>query len=78
MLDVDRPNAARHLAFSHGEHMCPGAPLSRFELGIAVNTFLDRFDEIGVSPGKNSFHYIPGFVLRGLEELHVRFERRGE
>jgi cytochrome P450 len=76
-LDVDRRNAARHLAFSHGEHMCPGAPLSRFELAIAVNTILDRFDDIRVSPEKNSFHYIPGFVLRGLEELHVTFERRG-
>ena len=78
MLDVDRPNAARHLAFSHGEHLCPGAPLSRFELGIAVNTIIDRFDEVGFSPERNSFHYIPGFVLRGLEELHVTFARRGE
>ena len=75
-LDVDRPNAARHLAFSHGEHMCPGAPLSRFELNIAVNVLLDRFEVIHLSPGENSFHYLPGFVLRGLEELHVTFERR--
>jgi cytochrome P450 len=75
-LDVDRPNAARHLAFSHGEHMCPGAPLSRFELSIAVNTFLDAFDEIRLAPEVTSFRYLPGFVLRGLEELHLTFERR--
>jgi cytochrome P450 len=75
-LDVDRPNAARHLAFSHGEHQCPGAPLSRFELGIFVNAVLDRFEGVRLVPGRNSFHYLPGFVLRGLEELHVELAPR--
>ena len=75
-LDVDRPNAARHLAFSHGEHMCPGAPLSRFELGIAVDTWLNSFGEIGLAPGTASLRYQPGFVLRGLEELRLTFVGR--
>jgi cytochrome P450 len=73
-LDVDRPNAARHLAFSHGEHMCPGAPLSRFELAIAVHTLLDRVADIRLDPEQSSFRYHPGFVLRGLEALHVLLE----
>ena len=30
-FDVDRANARQHLAFGHGVHTCPGAPLARAE-----------------------------------------------
>ena len=75
-LDLGRVNSARHLAFSQGEHHCPGAPLSRFELNIAVEALVDRFSEIRLAPSKNTFRYLPGFVLRGLEELHLTFTTR--
>lgn len=35
-LDVDRPRTARNLAFGFGAHLCPGAPLARLELEIAL------------------------------------------
>lgn len=35
-----RPN--RHLAFGHGVHKCPGAPLARAEMRIAVEELLAR------------------------------------
>jgi cytochrome P450 len=38
-LDRDRV-ASRHLAFGHGAHKCPGAPLSRLELQIALEELL--------------------------------------
>ena len=44
-LDVDRPNANRHLAFSTGETHCPGAGLSRLEQVIALGAMLDRLPE---------------------------------
>ena len=74
-LDLDRPNAGHHLAFSQGEHMCPGAGLSRFEQNVAWEILLDRIEEFELVPGKNDFKHLPGFVLRGLRELHVSFTR---
>ena len=34
-LDLRRPNAGAHMAFSQGEHHCVGAPLARLELQTA-------------------------------------------
>ena len=70
-LDLERPNAAKHVAFSQGEHMCPGAGLSRLEQNITWETMLDRVDRFDLVPGANDFTHLPGFVLRGLKELHV-------
>ncbi len=74
-LDLARPNVGKHLAFSQGEHMCPGAGLSRLEQNIAWTVLLDRVEQFGFSPEKNDFTHLPGFVLRGLNQLHVTFER---
>ena len=70
-LDLERPNAAKHVAFSQGEHMCPGAGLSRLEQNITWETMLDRVERFDLVPGANDFTHLPGFVLRGLKELHV-------
>jgi cytochrome P450 len=37
----------RHLAFSAGPRVCPGAGLSRLEQTIAWNRLLDRLDGEG-------------------------------
>ena len=68
---LDRPNAAKHVAFSQGEHMCPGAGLSRLEQNITWETMLDRVERFDLVPGANDFTHLPGFVLRGLKALHV-------
>jgi hypothetical protein len=44
-FSLDRP-AGRHLAFSAGIHYCPGAPVSRFEVGALVDEMLDRYESI--------------------------------
>ncbi len=36
----------RHMAFSAGIHYCPGAPVSRFEVGALINEMLDRYVSI--------------------------------
>ena len=70
-FSLERPNAAKHVAFSQGEHMCPGAGLSRLEQNITWETMLDRVERFDPVPGANDFTHLPGFVLRGLKELHV-------
>ena len=42
-LIIDRPNAARHLAFSLGMHHCLGAALARLEGRIAVEELTSRY-----------------------------------
>ena len=72
-VDLDRANANRHLAFSQGEHHCPGAGLSRLEQQIAYRRLLERLPDLRFTPGKNDFTHHPGFVLRALKELHLSY-----
>lgn len=74
-FDVCRANAKEHLAFGLGIHYCLGAPLARLEGKIAFETLLSRLKNIHVVPGKNNFAHTPSFILRGLQALHVEFER---
>jgi cytochrome P450 len=73
-LDLDRSNAIRHMAFSQGEHHCPGAGLSRLEQNIAFSALIDRLPNLRLTPGKNTFEHAPGFVLRALGSLNVSFD----
>ncbi len=73
-LDLDRPNAIRHMAFSQAEHHCPGAGLSRLEQNIAFAALVDRLPNLRLTPDKNTFEHLPGFVLRALGSLHLSFE----
>mgnify|MGYP003897036981 CR=1 FL=1 len=73
-LDIDRENAGKHLAFSQGEHHCPGGPLARMELVIAFERLIARLPNLRLTPGRNDFQHYPGFVLRGLKELYLSFD----
>ncbi len=72
-LDLDRTNAIRHMAFSQAEHHCPGAGLSRLEQSIAFTALIKRLPNLRLTPEKNTFEHVPGFVLRALSALHVSF-----
>ena len=65
-LKLDRRAVTRHLAFSAGPRVCPGAGLSRLEQTIAWNHLLDRLDGIGYATG-NTFLHQPGIMLGTLE-----------
>ncbi|MFT4866309.1 MAG: cytochrome P450 [Ilumatobacter sp.] len=69
-VDLERPNMLRHMAFSLGEHRCPGEGLSRLEQRMALNTILDRLPDLRLS-ADNDFTHAPGFVLRALNRLNV-------
>ena len=65
-LKLDRKAVTRHLAFSAGPRVCPGAGLSRLEQTIAWNHLLDRLDAMGYAAG-NTFLHQPGIMLGTLE-----------
>ena len=72
-VDLERRNVRRHMAFSLGEHHCPGSGLSRLEQVLALNAVLDRLPDLRLAEGRNDFGHLPGFVLRALNELHVEW-----
>jgi cytochrome P450 len=80
---VERANARQHVAFGHGAHTCPGAPLARAEGRITVERLLDRLDDIRISEkehgpaGARRYDYVPTYILRGVSRLHLEFEPRG-
>ena len=64
-----RPN--RHLTFAHGPHFCLGAAIARAEAQIAVQTVVERCDDLELV--NDSADWLEGFSFRGLKTLPVRF-----
>jgi cytochrome P450 len=76
---VDRENSRRHLAFGHGIHTCPGAPLARSETRVTIERLLDRTKHIGISEahhgpaGDRHYNYMPTYMFNGLMTLNLEF-----
>jgi cytochrome P450 len=68
-FDVGRPNAAEHIGFGGGIHVCIGAPLARIELEAALRALVERAP--GLSLAEES-HRNRAFVIWGLEGLRLR------
>ena len=69
-FQIDRKAVTRHLAFSAGERVCPGAGLSRMEMAAAWERLLDRLASVELG-ADNRFDYQPGIML-GLRSLRIR------
>ena len=78
---IDRPNGRQHLGFGHGIHTCAGAPLARAETHATLVRFLERMSDIRIAEahhgpsGARRYEYDPTYMLRGLKELHIEFDR---
>src|SRR5262249_28635999 len=73
-FDATRSNARRNIAFGHGEHFCIGASLARAEARISFERLVARLDDLRlVDPGALS--YVESFIIRGLNDLPLRFRR---
>ncbi len=73
-VDLQRANTRRHMAFSLGEHHCPGEGLSRLEQRMALTSVLDRLAGLRLA-GSNDFAHEPGFVLRALTRLDIEWDQ---
>ena len=72
-VDFERSNVRRHMAFSLGEHHCPGEGLARLELRMALTAIIDRLPNLRLAEA-NDFAHEPGFVLRALTHLHIEWQ----
>jgi cytochrome P450 len=70
-FDVARPNAAEHIGFGGGIHVCIGAPLARVELEAALRALVERCPslELAAEPERN-----PAFVIWGLRSVEVALQ----
>ncbi|MEQ8486217.1 MAG: cytochrome P450 [Pseudomonadales bacterium] len=75
-FDVTRANARRHVAFGFGTHVCIGQHLSRLEMCIAWEEIFDRLDGLTLACGPDDLEYMPNILLRGLEEIPIRYRVR--
>jgi cytochrome P450 len=75
VLDVGRPNAAEHIGFGGGIHVCIGAPLARIELEASLRALVERAPalELVEEPVR-----VPAFVIRGFQAVEVEVVHRAE
>ena len=66
----DLSDLKRHAAFGVGIHYCLGAPLSRLEGAVALDTVLDRLPDIQANGTPTP---VRAAVLNGFETLPVRW-----
>ena len=72
---LNRKNPGKHLAYGTSHHHCIGAPLARQEMRLAFEILLDRLKNIRLAENKNDFLHRSHFALRGLNKLHLTFEK---
>jgi len=68
-LDLNRPNASRHVALGAGRHPCLGAPIIRLAVEAATNALLARAGERGVI---EDVEWLDGFAIHAPTSLVVR------
>jgi cytochrome P450 len=74
-FDITRPEN-RHLGLGQGVHVCLGAALTRLETKIAINTILQRFQNIQLE--HQQLTWLPNLAMRGLQTLPIVFSQVGD
>ena len=64
VIDLDRPNADRHLSFGYGIHFCMGSRLAELQLRILWEEVLARFERIEVQeePERTFSSFVHGYT----------------
>ncbi len=63
-IDIERPNADRHLSFGYGVHYCMGSRLAELQLRILWEEILQRFERIEVQeePERTFSSFVKGYT----------------
>ena len=63
-LDIERPNAARHLSFGYGVHFCMGSRLAELQLRVLWEEILQRFERVTVQsePDRTLSSFVKGYT----------------
>jgi cytochrome P450 len=67
-LDIGRRDI-RHVSFSYGRHLCPGAALARLEARIALSCLVARFPRLELAT--DELDWIKSLAIRGVTSLPV-------
>lgn len=63
-IDLERPNADKHLSFGYGVHFCMGSRLAELQLRILWEELLERFERIEVQeePTRTFSSFVNGYA----------------
>jgi cytochrome P450 len=75
--DLSRKGVGRHLALGMGEHVCPGARLTRREQILSWEVLLTRLRNMRPVEAKNTYEHLPGMWVRALKSIHMAFDKAG-
>jgi len=73
LFDIDRRNAAGHIAFGRGIHVCLGRLLARLELTIVLETLTQWLPSLNLVRDQ-TLSYHPNFSFRGPRTLYLRWD----
>lgn len=68
-FDGQRSNAARHLAFGHGPHICVGNLIARAELRLVVDKLLQASSHFALRGGKEAVGWLTNFIVYGPNNI---------
>jgi cytochrome P450 len=71
-LDIDRPNARRHLSFGFGVHRCVGARLAELQIAVLFEEMLKRKMTVRVT---GEPEYVAQSFVHGYKKLPVVIDR---
>jgi cytochrome P450 len=74
VLDLERGNCTRQMAFSVGETHCTGAGLSRLEQNMAFASILEQLPKLRLVDGRNDFAHHPNVTLRAMKHLWIQWD----